>query len=286
MKKVTVLWIGLIAAAAVSIPALHSGSRAAAGAIRGAMDDGACDRLSGSNPLRRSVADTASIRLVLNIPAFRLDIVRAGAIVRTFPVAVGAPAWPTPIGRYVVDEITWNPRWVPPPSEWARGEKPMEPGPQNPMGRVKLAFAPYYYLHGTPLERSIGGAGSHGCVRLRNEDAIELARLVQQEGLGAQHDHAVDAWLAESHKTRTVTLERVVTLELTYAPIELRNDSLLIHKDVYGRLTQSTSQEVVRVLGTHGYPPDQIDRPRLASVIDKARTAVIGVPLFLILKHR
>lgn len=90
----------------------------------------------------------------------------------------------TPRGNFAIQRVIWNPRWVPPDSEWARGKKPREPGdPRNPMGRVKAFFRePTYYIHGTDDEASIGRAASHGCVRMRNEDVIELSRLLVEHG--------------------------------------------------------------------------------------------------------
>ena len=41
---------------------------------------------------------------------------------------------------------------------------------------------PTYYLHGTNDEESVGDAVSHGCVRMRNDDIIELAKLVMKHG--------------------------------------------------------------------------------------------------------
>ena len=37
----------------------------------------------------------------------------------------------------------------------------------------------YIYIHGTPDEASIGTRASHGCIRMRNEDVIELFDLVE-----------------------------------------------------------------------------------------------------------
>ena len=106
------------------------------------------------------------LRLVLNIPAARLDVLEGEALARSYRVAIGTPDHPTPIGSYRVDRVIWNPWWVPPPFEWARKMKLTPPGPDNPTGRVKLFFGYYLFLHGTPLEESLGRPGSHGCVRL------------------------------------------------------------------------------------------------------------------------
>ena len=51
-----------------------------------------------------------------------------------------------------------------------------EPG-QNRLGRVD-SFRRYIYLHGTPDSEPMGVPLSHGCIRLRNTDALELFDLV------------------------------------------------------------------------------------------------------------
>src|SRR5262245_34345307 len=125
---------------------------------------------------RQSIpARTSSLQLIVNVPAARLDVWQEGNWLKSYRVAVGAPRFPTPQGDFQLSAVTWNPWWIPPPSDWARNEKAQPPGERNPMGRVKLAFGNFYYLHGTPDVRSIGRAASHGCIRLRNDDAIELA---------------------------------------------------------------------------------------------------------------
>ena len=52
-------------------------------------------------------------------------------------------------------------------------------GPNNPVGVVWIDLnKPHYGMHGTPEPGRIGYSESHGCVRLTNWDALELARLV------------------------------------------------------------------------------------------------------------
>jgi lipoprotein-anchoring transpeptidase ErfK/SrfK len=128
--------------------------------------------------------DTAAARLRVDLSERKLYIEENGSVVRTFSVAVGKSQHPTPRGTFAVRRVIWNPRWVPPNSEWARGKQPREPGdPRNPMGRVKAFFRePTYYLHGTDDESSIGRAASHGCVRMRNDDIIELSRWLVEHG--------------------------------------------------------------------------------------------------------
>ncbi|MDR0786486.1 MAG: L,D-transpeptidase, partial [Gemmatimonadota bacterium] len=124
---------------------------------------------------------SAQLRIDLNIPALRLIVWDGEERLVEYPVAVGLPEFPTPTGQYTVDHAEWNPWWNPPTDRpWARGEKPTPPGPNNPMGRVKLFFMPLYFIHGTPAGESIGSPASHGCVRMRNADVVELARLLHE----------------------------------------------------------------------------------------------------------
>lgn len=83
-------------------------------------------------------------------------------MLKTYPVDVGQVGHETPLGTYTISHAEWNPWWQPPASAWVRTSKPIPPGPDNPMGRVKLFFAPLYYLHGTPAEESLGCGGPRG----------------------------------------------------------------------------------------------------------------------------
>jgi lipoprotein-anchoring transpeptidase ErfK/SrfK len=56
---------------------------------------------------------------------------------------------------------------------------PAQPGPNGPVGTVWIALSkPTYGIHGTPEPSKIGKTQSHGCVRLTNWDATELAKMV------------------------------------------------------------------------------------------------------------
>ena len=120
------------------------------------------------------------------------------------------------MGYRLEDRKIWNPSWRPPPSEWARDKKYEEPGsPGNPMGRVKIFFQePDYYIHGTGLAGSLGRARSHGCIRMRNIDAVELARLVMVNGGDAREPEWYQEALDEATVSREVTLPRPVVFRV------------------------------------------------------------------------
>jgi lipoprotein-anchoring transpeptidase ErfK/SrfK len=93
-------------------------------------------------------------------------------LVRQLGVATGQSKYPTPSGMYSIVTMQRDPWWIPPDSAWAEGEKPVPPGPGNPLGTRWMGIsAPGVGLHGTPDAASIGYSASHGCIRMRIPDA-------------------------------------------------------------------------------------------------------------------
>lgn len=100
--------------------------------------------------------------------------------IRTYPVAIGQAAYPTPTGNYAVIQKQMNPTWFPPDSPWAAGLGPVPPGASNPLGTRWIGTsAPAIGMHGTPNPSSIGTMASHGCVRMYMGDVENLYRRVQ-----------------------------------------------------------------------------------------------------------
>jgi lipoprotein-anchoring transpeptidase ErfK/SrfK len=91
---------------------------------------------------------------------------------RLFGVATGQTRYPTPLGRFTI-VVKWrNPWWYPPASSWAAGQKPIPPGPGNPLGTRWMGLsAPGVGIHGTPSDGSIGYSVSHGCIRMHIPEA-------------------------------------------------------------------------------------------------------------------
>jgi lipoprotein-anchoring transpeptidase ErfK/SrfK len=131
------------------------------------------------------IAADAPVRLYADLGARILTVQAGGQKVKTFAVAVGQPRYPTPPGTYQIRKIIWNPSWRPPPdSKWARGKTAKGPGdPGNPMKVVKIFFRePDYYIHGTDDVESLGGAESHGCLRMAPDDVMELGKYIMEHG--------------------------------------------------------------------------------------------------------
>jgi lipoprotein-anchoring transpeptidase ErfK/SrfK len=100
--------------------------------------------------------------------------------VRVFGVATGMPAYPTPLGSFTIVRMARHPWWYPPSSDWARGAKPIPPGPGNPLGTRWMGLsAGGVGIHGTPNAASIGYSASHGCIRMRISEAEWLFARVR-----------------------------------------------------------------------------------------------------------
>jgi len=99
---------------------------------------------------------------------------------RVFGVATGQSQYPTPLGRWTI-VVKWrNPWWYPPNSAWAKGAKPIPPGPGNPLGTRWMGLsASGVGIHGTPDDASIGYSASHGCIRMHIPDAEWLFNHVR-----------------------------------------------------------------------------------------------------------
>lgn len=132
----------------------------------------------------KSAPATGAVTLACSTQKHILVVRVDGRDVRTYDVAVGTKKYPTPTGSFTIRHIVWNPAWHPPDAKWAKGKKAAQPGdPKNPMKVVKIFFRdPDYYIHGTDDEDSLGGAASHGCIRMATSDVEELGRFLMDRG--------------------------------------------------------------------------------------------------------
>jgi lipoprotein-anchoring transpeptidase ErfK/SrfK len=107
-------------------------------------------------------------------------------IVAIYPATVGSAERPSPSGELKVTSVAQNPTYHYDPSLNLRGvdvQEPLDlpPGPNNPVGLVWIALsAKGYGIHGTPEPEAVSKRSSHGCIRLTNWDALELARHVSK----------------------------------------------------------------------------------------------------------
>ncbi|HEX6372864.1 MAG TPA: L,D-transpeptidase [Longimicrobium sp.] len=208
----------------------------------------------------------------LSVPALRVTVRAGDTVLKTYPVAVGQVGHETPLGTYTISHAEWNPWWRPPASAWARGSKPTPPGSDNPMGGVKLYFAPLYYRHGTPDEESLGTPASHGCVRMLNDDMVELATLLHDRARPTLAPEQIPGVLARSGQTRVSRFGDSVTFVVRYETVEVLQGELVIYPDIYGRRA-THAEAVYQALLKAGYPDVRIDRPRVQEILSRARSS-------------
>jgi len=110
----------------------------------------------------------------------------SGRLVAAYPATIGSGDTPSPSGTVTVERIAFDPEYTYNPNiNFKQGDNhkvlTIPPGPNGPVGSIWIALSkPTYGIHGTPEPSKIGKTYSHGCVRLTNWDAAELAKMVSK----------------------------------------------------------------------------------------------------------
>lgn len=111
----------------------------------------------------------------------KLYLYQDGKITHDWTVAPGLPEFRTPTGLFEVTLKRFMPTWVnPSPDDWGKDlPESIGPGIGNPLGLRAINWdAPAIRFHGTQAVNTLGYNASHGCVRMSNEDVIELYDLI------------------------------------------------------------------------------------------------------------
>ena len=131
--------------------------------------------------------DTPVVRIEADKAAEQVRAYDAnGLLVAAYPATIGSSDTPSPSGTVQVERVAFDPNYTYNPKiNFVQGSNKsvltIPPGPNGPVGSIWIALSkPTYGIHGTPEPDRIGKTNSHGCVRLTNWDAAELARLVSK----------------------------------------------------------------------------------------------------------
>lgn len=106
-------------------------------------------------------------------------------ILASYPATIGSEENPSPNGDHTVERVARNPDYTyDPDKNFQQGKNrkklTLPPGPNGPVGSVWIALSkPTFGIHGTPEPSKVSKTNSHGCIRLTNWDAEELADLVK-----------------------------------------------------------------------------------------------------------
>ncbi len=114
----------------------------------------------------------AKRQVVVSVPDRKLVVMENGAVLKVFPVAVGADVSPSPTGGFeIVSRLT-------DPTYYHSGVV-IPAGTNNPLGPRWVGLNKKGYgIHGTNMPGSIGKAASHGCIRMRNRDIVQFFAMV------------------------------------------------------------------------------------------------------------
>jgi lipoprotein-anchoring transpeptidase ErfK/SrfK len=124
--------------------------------------------------------------IVVDTPNKFLFLVQGDGKALRYGIGVGRPGFAWSGVKTISAKKEW-PAWTPPPEMLARRPdlpRHMEGGPQNPLGaRAMYLGSSLYRIHGSNEPWTIGTNVSSGCIRMRNEDVIDLYGRV---GVGAR----------------------------------------------------------------------------------------------------
>jgi lipoprotein-anchoring transpeptidase ErfK/SrfK len=161
---------------------------AARNAIDAAIDDPAAPRVLHQALTRvrakvnaNDLARVYNTVITIDKAHFKLRLFKALKFRKSYGVAVGQPAYPTPSGRFAIQSKQVNPVWSVPNSPWAgelQGTTVDGGSAANPLKARWMGIANGVGIHGTGEDWSIGTRASHGCIRMHVPDVIDLFKRV------------------------------------------------------------------------------------------------------------
>jgi lipoprotein-anchoring transpeptidase ErfK/SrfK len=127
-------------------------------------------------------ANEAPGTIIINTPERMLYLVEGGGRAMRYGIGVGRPGFTWAGVHSITSKREW-PDWTPPDDMLKRRPdlpRHMEGGPENPLGaRAMYLGSTLYRIHGSNEPWTIGTAVSSGCIRMRNEDVIDLYSRVK-----------------------------------------------------------------------------------------------------------
>lgn len=213
-------------------------------------------------------------RIVVNIPAFRMDVFKEGSLVKSYKIGIGYPEFPLPTGLRKAQQIIFNPTWTPPDEPWVAkmknvsvGEKVPAGSKLNPLGPIKIPIGLPSLIHGGKSPAKLGTFASHGCVGLTSAQVQDFSRLLAQVAGNELTDATVKSYFKDKTKTRVVKLDQVVPVELRYETIVIEDGQLHIYKDVYDQDT-NTEEKLREVLDANGTKLEDLSEDERTQILE------------------
>ena len=192
--------------------------------------------------------DFGDLHVLINIPSYELAVRERDGDAYTerlrMNTVVGKRAWETPVFSDTMTLVVFNPAWTIPASiqmeSYGRvNPRGMvrDPGPSNPMGRVKFIFPNDHaiYIHDTPSRWAFSQnrrAYSHGCIRAHEADRLAEEILTRTNAWTVED---VEAKFSGPWRLQDVELDKPVPVHLVYFTAWVgKNGQLQTYNDVYG----------------------------------------------------
>jgi len=232
------------------------------------------DKYAGNQDLVNSAPNQVptDTRVVVNAPAYRMDVFDKGKLVQSYKIGIGYPEFPLPTGLRQAKSLIFNPTWTPPDEPWVKGKvapgKTVEAGSKlNPLGPIKIPIGLPNLIHGGKSPSRLGTFASHGCVGLTNPMIEDFAAKIT--GLLGEPLSVDDIKGYEKAKTETkeVKLKESIPVELRYETIVVENGTLKIYRDVYERGT-NTEENLKRVLDAYGMSLDELQSDLRSQIVE------------------
>ena len=237
-----------------------------------ATQSGSNDGSAVSNDVPNKVPSDS--RVVVNVPAYRMDVFEAGRLIKSYKIGIGYPQFPLPTGLRKARTIIFNPTWTPPDEPWVAkmkdvrvGEKVEAGSKRNPLGPVKIPIGGPSLIHGGKPVAKIGTFASHGCVGLTTPQVHDFAKLLAQLGGAHLTDTEIAAFERNKTETKEVKLAKAVPVELRYETIVVEDGKLHIYRDVYDQET-NTEENLRAVLDANGIQFDALPEDVRAQILD------------------
>ena len=213
-------------------------------------------------------------RIVVNIPAFRMDVFHEGSLVKSYKIGIGYPEFPLPIGLRKAQQIIFNPTWTPPDEPWVSKMKNISAGERiaagsklNPLGPIKIPIGQPSLIHGGKSPAKLGTFASHGCVGLTTAQVQDFSKLLAQVSGTELTDKTIQSYFKNKTRTQVVKLNEVVPVELRYETIVIEDGKLHIYRDVYDQDT-NTEANLRAVLEANGSKLEDLSEDERTQVLE------------------
>jgi len=224
-------------------------------------------------------------RIVVNAPAYRMDVFENGRLVKSYKVAIGYPEFPLPTGMRKATNIVFNPTWTPPDEPWVESSNKVKVGQKipagdklNPLGPIKIPIGLPSLIHGGKNPAKIGTFGSHGCVGLTNQQVQDFSKLLARLAGAQLSDEEIARYEKTATETKSFKLPNSVPVELRYETITVEDGKIHLYRDVYDRENKA-GDNLETALGTYGLSTSDLteqERARLETALALLNKSTTG----------